>query len=113
VQEVIQAAYGAFYAGLRAALVLSAVLVLAAGLFTIAMFGTHAGPRRPTPPRVPALPHPPGAPSRGPGIETAEGRRDDGDRRAPSEDGRQAGGWHRPRPGSLAEHGPHRPGDGK
>jgi EmrB/QacA subfamily drug resistance transporter len=106
VQEVIQAAYSAFYAGLRAALVLSAGLVLAAGLFTIAMFGTHAGPRRPTPPRVPALPHPPGAPSHGPGIETAEGRRDDGDRRTPSEDGRQAGGWHRPRPGSRVEHGP-------
>ena len=32
VQQVIQAAYGAFYSGLRAALLLSAILVLAAGL---------------------------------------------------------------------------------
>jgi hypothetical protein len=34
VQEVIHAAYSAFYAGLHAALYLSAFLVLAAGLFT-------------------------------------------------------------------------------
>ena len=36
VQEVIQAAYSAFYSGLRAALLLSAILVLGAGLFTFA-----------------------------------------------------------------------------
>ncbi len=36
VQEVIHAAYTAFYTGLRAALVLSAILVLAAGLYTFA-----------------------------------------------------------------------------
>ena len=50
VQEVIHAAYSAFYAGLHAALFLSAGLVLAAGLFTIAMFGHHPTPgssRRP------------------------------------------------------------------
>jgi EmrB/QacA subfamily drug resistance transporter len=111
VQEVIQAAYSAFYVGLRSALFLSAALVFAAGLFTIAMFGTHTGPRRATPRHAPALPHSPGAPPRGPGIET-EGGRDDGDRRAPSEHGQQANGWHRPRPGSRVEHGPHRPGDG-
>ncbi len=34
VQEVIHAAYSAFYAGLHAALLLSAILVLAAGVFT-------------------------------------------------------------------------------
>jgi hypothetical protein len=33
VQEVIHAAYNAFYSGLHAALLLSAILVLAAGLF--------------------------------------------------------------------------------
>ena len=37
VQQVIQAAYSAFYSGLRAALFLSAALVLAAGLFTVAI----------------------------------------------------------------------------
>ena len=36
VQEVIHAAYSAFYSGLRAALVLAAILVLAAGVFTFA-----------------------------------------------------------------------------
>ncbi len=36
-QEVIRAAYSAFYAGLHAALVLSAVLVFAAGLLTLVM----------------------------------------------------------------------------
>ncbi|MGD0605925.1 MAG: MFS transporter [Streptosporangiaceae bacterium] len=42
VQEVIHAAYGAFYSGLHAALVLSAVMVLAAGLFTFVDLGrTH------------------------------------------------------------------------
>jgi EmrB/QacA subfamily drug resistance transporter len=46
VQEVIHAAYGAFYSGLHAALVLSAVMVLAAGLFTFVDLGrTH--PARP------------------------------------------------------------------
>ena len=39
VQEVIHAAYSAFYAGLRAALLLSAFLVLAAGLFTFVLLG--------------------------------------------------------------------------
>ncbi|HMG62360.1 MAG TPA: MFS transporter [Streptosporangiaceae bacterium] len=37
VDQVIAAAYGAFYAGLRAALVLSAILVLAAGLITLVL----------------------------------------------------------------------------
>lgn len=48
VQEVIQAAYSAFYAGLHAALYLSAFLVLAAGLFTVVAFGKphrHADPQ--------------------------------------------------------------------
>ncbi len=44
VQEVIRAAYSAFYAGLHAALYLSAFLVLAAGLFTFLVL-------RPRPPR--------------------------------------------------------------
>ena len=35
VQDVIHAAYSAFYTGLRAALFLSAALVLAAGLFAL------------------------------------------------------------------------------
>ena len=39
VQDVIQAAYSAFYSGLRAALFLSAAMVLAAGLFTMAVEG--------------------------------------------------------------------------
>jgi EmrB/QacA subfamily drug resistance transporter len=39
VQEVIHAAYSAFYAGLHAALFLSAFLVLAAGLFTFVALG--------------------------------------------------------------------------
>ncbi len=38
-QEVIQAAYSAFYAGLDAALYLAAFLALAAGLFTVVAFG--------------------------------------------------------------------------
>ena len=42
VQEVIHAAYSAFYAGLRAALLLSAFLVLAAGLFTFVLLGRRA-----------------------------------------------------------------------
>jgi EmrB/QacA subfamily drug resistance transporter len=37
VQQVISAAYGAFYAGLRAALLLSAILVLAAGVLTLVL----------------------------------------------------------------------------
>jgi len=45
VQEVIRAAYSAFYAGLHAALLLSAVLVLAAGLFALVALGR----RRQTP----------------------------------------------------------------
>jgi EmrB/QacA subfamily drug resistance transporter len=54
VQEVIHAAYSAFYAGLHAALFFSAGLVFAAGLFTLAMFGSRhrPGPGRPaSPPR--------------------------------------------------------------
>ena len=42
VQEVIHAAYSAFYAGLHAALLLSAVLVLAAGLFSFVLLGRSA-----------------------------------------------------------------------
>jgi hypothetical protein len=42
VQEVIHAAYSAFYAGLRAALLLSAFLVLAAGVFTFVLLGRRA-----------------------------------------------------------------------
>ncbi len=38
-QEVIHAAYGAFYSGLHAALLLSAFLVLAAGLFAFVDLG--------------------------------------------------------------------------
>ena len=45
VQEVIHAAYSAFYAGLHAALLLSAILVLAAGLFTFVLLGRRT--RRP------------------------------------------------------------------
>jgi len=41
VQEVIQAAYSAFYSGLHAALLLSAFLVLGAGLFAFAVLGGH------------------------------------------------------------------------
>ncbi len=41
VQEVINAAYSAFYDGLHAALFLSAGLVFAAGLFTVLWFGSH------------------------------------------------------------------------
>ena len=44
VQEVIRAAYSAFYSGPHAALLLSACLVLAAGLFSIVDL------RRPHPP---------------------------------------------------------------
>lgn len=40
-QEVINAAYSAFYASLHAALFLSAGLVFAAGLFTVLWFGSH------------------------------------------------------------------------
>ena len=38
-QEVIHAAYSAFYSGLHAALLLSACLVLAAGLFAFVDLG--------------------------------------------------------------------------
>jgi sugar phosphate permease len=44
VDQVIAAAYGAFYTGLRAALVLSAVLVLAAGLVTLVLLRRNPGP---------------------------------------------------------------------
>jgi EmrB/QacA subfamily drug resistance transporter len=47
VQAVIDAAYSAFYAGLRAALFLSAFLVLAAGVFALVALG---GQRQPTAP---------------------------------------------------------------
>ena len=46
VREVINAAYSAFYSGLHAALFLSAGLVLAAGLFTLVMFGHRHRPER-------------------------------------------------------------------
>jgi EmrB/QacA subfamily drug resistance transporter len=49
VQEVIHAAYSAFYAGLHAALLLSAFLVLAAGLFTFVIL-TRPRAHRPGPP---------------------------------------------------------------
>ena len=52
VQEVIHAAYSAFYAGLHAALYLSAFLVLAAGLFTVVAFGQ---PHRPPGPDLPVI----------------------------------------------------------
>ena len=42
---MIHAAYSAFYSGLHAALFLAAALVLAAGLFTVFMFGHHAPSR--------------------------------------------------------------------
>jgi len=51
VQEVINAAYSAFYAGLHAALFLSAGLVFAAGLFTVAWFGSHHDAAASGPPR--------------------------------------------------------------
>lgn len=47
VQEVIDAAYSAFYAGLHVALFLSAGLVFAAGLFTVIWFGRHHQPPAP------------------------------------------------------------------
>ena len=47
VQEVIHAAYSAFYAGLHAALLLSAFLVLSAGLFTFVLLGRAAGSDQP------------------------------------------------------------------
>jgi len=43
VQQVIQAAYGAFYSGLRAALFLSAILVLAAGLASFVLLNGDDG----------------------------------------------------------------------
>ncbi len=55
VQEVINAAYTAFQAGLRAALVLSAVLVLAAGILAAVTLG-----QRPPRPAGPAEAGPPG-----------------------------------------------------
>jgi EmrB/QacA subfamily drug resistance transporter len=44
VQQVIQAAYGAFYSGLRAALLLSAILVLAAGLGSTILLSRREAP---------------------------------------------------------------------
>ena len=44
VDQVITAAYSAFYTGLRAALVLSAILVLAAGLVTLVLLRRGQGP---------------------------------------------------------------------
>jgi EmrB/QacA subfamily drug resistance transporter len=43
VQEVIRAAYNAFQSGLHAALLLSAILVLVAGLFSFVLLGRRAG----------------------------------------------------------------------
>ena len=48
VQEVIHAAYNAFYAGLRAALLLAAILVLAAGVFTFIMLSRTPRPHDPS-----------------------------------------------------------------
>jgi len=48
VQEVIHAAYNAFYAGLHAALLLSAFLVLAAGIFTFWMLSRQPRPHDPS-----------------------------------------------------------------
>ena len=53
VQEVIHAAYNAFYAGLHAALLVAAILVLLAGVFTFVMLSR--GPRPP----APSQPHDP------------------------------------------------------
>ncbi len=53
VQEVIHAAYNAFYAGLRAALLVAAILVLVAGVCTFVMLSR--GPRPP----APSQPHDP------------------------------------------------------
>jgi EmrB/QacA subfamily drug resistance transporter len=47
VQEVIHAAYNAFYAGLHAALLVAAILVLLAGAFTFVLLSR--GPRSPAP----------------------------------------------------------------
>ncbi len=47
VQKVIQAAYHAFYAGLHAALLLSAILVLVAGVFTFIMLNRRPRPHDP------------------------------------------------------------------
>ena len=48
VQAVIRAAYSAFYAGLRAALFLSAFLVLAAGVFALVALGGRRQPGTPS-----------------------------------------------------------------
>jgi EmrB/QacA subfamily drug resistance transporter len=53
VQEVIHAAYNAFYAGLHTALLVAAILVLVAGVFTFVMLSR--GPRPP----APSQPHDP------------------------------------------------------
>ncbi len=54
VQEVIHAAYSAFYSGLHAALLLSAFMVLAAGLFAFVDLGrqrqSEGGPDDAPPP---------------------------------------------------------------
>jgi EmrB/QacA subfamily drug resistance transporter len=57
VQEVIQAAYSAFAAGLHAALFLAAVLVLAAGIFSFVLLG------RPEPAEASAVPSPANPPA--------------------------------------------------
>ncbi len=48
VQEVIQAAYNAFYAGLHAALLLAAILVLAAGVLTFILLSVRRRPPDPS-----------------------------------------------------------------
>jgi hypothetical protein len=48
VQEVIHAAYNAFYTGLHAALFLSAFLVLAAGLFAFVVLRKRRQPAEPS-----------------------------------------------------------------
>jgi len=49
VQKVIEAAYGAFYTGLRAALVLSAILVLLSGVATLVLLGRRGAAGEPEP----------------------------------------------------------------
>jgi EmrB/QacA subfamily drug resistance transporter len=60
VQQVISAAYGAFYTGLRAALILSAILVLAAGVVTVVLL--RRGPGIPDPDPAPDVTGPPAGP---------------------------------------------------
>ena len=95
VQDVIHAAYSAFYSGLHAALLVSAALVLAAGLFTVAVAG-----KRNRPPAGKAGFTEPGAPQDG---ESAMA-----DMVAGTAAGPAAGPW----PAAGGRAGGARPGDG-